>query len=81
MQINKEGKVRRSKWDIQPLSPDQQIYAAIDVYVSLLYSYYIVFFLIQTIISSFLNLLPDQTSHFRTRKCLSTRMLKSVTQW
>lgn len=38
-------------------------------------------FLIQTIISSFLNLLPDQTSHFRTRKCLSTSMLKSVTQW
>lgn len=34
MQINKEGKVRRSKWDIQPLSPEQQIYAAIDVYVS-----------------------------------------------
>lgn len=35
MQINKEGKVRRSKWDVQPLSDAQQIYAAIDVYVSI----------------------------------------------
>lgn len=34
LQINKEGKVRRSKWDVQPLTPEQQIYAAIDVYVS-----------------------------------------------
>lgn len=34
LQINKEGKVRRSKWDVQPLTPEQQIYAAIDVYIA-----------------------------------------------
>ena len=37
LRINKDGKVRRSKWDVQPLSPEQQIYAAIDVYVSFIF--------------------------------------------
>ncbi|KAK2582974.1 hypothetical protein KPH14_009026 [Odynerus spinipes] len=34
--INKNPKVRRSKWHIQPLSEAQKIYAATDAYVSLL---------------------------------------------
>lgn len=34
LKINKDKKVRNSKWHIMPLSPEQQIYAAIDVYVS-----------------------------------------------
>lgn len=35
LKINKDKKVRNSKWHIMPLSPEQQIYAAIDVYVSI----------------------------------------------
>lgn len=34
MQINKDRKVRMSQWHIKPLNEDQQMYAAIDVYVS-----------------------------------------------
>ncbi|XP_037046498.1 Werner Syndrome-like exonuclease isoform X2 [Bradysia coprophila] len=34
LQINKDPKVRMSKWHIQPLTKEQQIYAAIDVYIA-----------------------------------------------
>ncbi|GJQ78825.1 WRNexo [Trypoxylus dichotomus] len=35
MRINKDKKVRNSKWHVIPLSEEQQIYAATDAYVSL----------------------------------------------
>lgn len=35
LQVNKDPKVRMSKWHIQPLTKEQQIYAAIDVFVSM----------------------------------------------
>lgn len=34
LQINKDRKVRMSQWHVMPLTEEQQIYAAIDVYVS-----------------------------------------------
>ncbi|KAJ6642759.1 Werner Syndrome-like exonuclease [Pseudolycoriella hygida] len=34
LQINKDRKVRMSKWHIQPLTKEQQLYAAIDVYIA-----------------------------------------------
>lgn len=34
LQINKDRKVRMSQWHIKPLTAEQQIYAAIDVYIS-----------------------------------------------
>lgn len=34
MRINKDKKVRNSKWHVMPLTKEQQIYAAIDAYVS-----------------------------------------------
>lgn len=34
MRIKKERNVRMSKWNVIPLTEDQQKYAAIDVYVS-----------------------------------------------
>lgn len=36
MKINKDRKVRMSKWHIVPLSKEQQVYAAIDAYVKIL---------------------------------------------
>lgn len=36
MKINKDRKIRMSQWHVIPLSKEQQIYAAIDAYVSLL---------------------------------------------
>lgn len=35
MKINKDKKVRMSKWHVVPLNTEQQIYAAIDGYVSI----------------------------------------------
>lgn len=33
MRINKDKKVRMSKWHVIPLSREQKVYAAIDAYV------------------------------------------------
>lgn len=41
MSINKDGKVRRSKWHVMPLTKEQQLYAATDAYVSLKLYYHL----------------------------------------